>query len=98
MPKRSPRNKQSSSLPISPKEKKVEEKSSWEQRFDELCRFKANNGHCNVSQHDAQNKSLVGWVNTQRVSYKKNTLNTNYIQQLNSIGFVWDLHERSYDL
>jgi len=71
---------------------------SWNEHFDQLCAFKAKNGHCIVSQNDAQNTSLVEWVRQQRVSYKKNTLSSNRIQQLNSIGFIWDLHERSYEL
>eukprot|EP00957_Ditylum_brightwellii_P185025 14090232-Ditylum_brightwellii.AAC.1 len=90
MPTRSPRKKQSSSLPISPKKKNVEEKSSWEKRIDELYAFKANNGHCNASQNDEQNKSLGQWVSTQRMLYKKNTLSSSRTEQLNSIGFIWD--------
>uniref|UniRef100_A0A7S4RMI9 Helicase-associated domain-containing protein n=1 Tax=Ditylum brightwellii TaxID=49249 RepID=A0A7S4RMI9_9STRA len=31
-------------------------------RFDELCAFKAQNGHCNVSTLDAHTKSLGKWV------------------------------------
>jgi len=27
----------------------------------ELCAFKAQNGHCNLSGNDAQNKSLAGY-------------------------------------
>eukprot|EP00957_Ditylum_brightwellii_P138561 10561628-Ditylum_brightwellii.AAC.1 len=50
---------------------------AWKNKFDQLCAFKAENGHCNVSQHDTQNKSLGKWVNTQRVAYKKNALSSN---------------------
>eukprot|EP00957_Ditylum_brightwellii_P099825 7605670-Ditylum_brightwellii.AAC.1 len=99
MPKPSPRKKQSSSLPISPKEKSVEEKSSWKKRIDELCAFKAQNGHCNVSQSkcDTVDKPLSRWVNQQRVSYKKNALNSDRIQELNSIGFIWDTLEYAWN-
>eukprot|EP00957_Ditylum_brightwellii_P153578 11688643-Ditylum_brightwellii.AAC.1 len=65
-----PRKKQRSSLPNSPKEKNVEEESLWEQRFDELCAFKAQNGHCNVSALDAHTNSLGEWVMKQRASFK----------------------------
>eukprot|EP00957_Ditylum_brightwellii_P210886 15365520-Ditylum_brightwellii.AAC.1 len=97
MPRRSPRNKQSSSLPNYPKEKNVAEKSSWEMMFDELYAFKAQNGHCNVSQSDAGNKSLSHWVNNQRFLYKKNTLSSDHTEQLNSIGFVWDKRDHAWN-
>uniref|UniRef100_A0A7S4SME1 Helicase-associated domain-containing protein n=1 Tax=Ditylum brightwellii TaxID=49249 RepID=A0A7S4SME1_9STRA len=52
---------------------------------------KAQNGHCNVSTKDVRNKSLGQWVKKQRQLYKKNALDPDRIQQLNSIGFIWDL-------
>eukprot|EP00957_Ditylum_brightwellii_P006447 489364-Ditylum_brightwellii.AAC.1 len=58
--------------------------------FEKLCAFKAHNGHCIVSTHDERNKSLGLWVSQQKVFYKKNTLSSNRIQQLNSIDFIWD--------
>jgi len=71
--------------------------NSWNEHFNQLCAFKANNGHCNVSKYDAQNKSLGKWVNMQRVFYNKNALSSNHIQQLNSIGFVWDPLEHAWN-
>jgi len=47
--------------------------------FDDLNTFKAQNGHF---------KDLGRWVNVQKVSHKKNALNSNYIQQLNSISVI----------
>eukprot|EP00957_Ditylum_brightwellii_P129727 9896045-Ditylum_brightwellii.AAC.2 len=58
--------------------------------FDKLYAFKAQNGHCNVSANDAPNKSLGQWVNKHKVLYKKNALRSDHIQQLNSMGFIWD--------
>jgi len=72
-------------------------KHAWNQYFDQLCEFTAQNGQCYVSHHDECNKSLGIWVITQRMSYKKNDLNSDRIQQLNSIGFVWDLQEHSHE-
>eukprot|EP00957_Ditylum_brightwellii_P113963 8688108-Ditylum_brightwellii.AAC.1 len=66
MPKQSPKKKRSSSLLNSPKGKNAEEKLSWEQRFDELYAFNAQNGHSNVYTLDAQNKSLGQWVKWER--------------------------------
>eukprot|EP00957_Ditylum_brightwellii_P001098 87621-Ditylum_brightwellii.AAC.1 len=47
----------------------------WNEHFNQLCTFKAQHGHCSVSEGDEQNKSLGKWVNHQRASYKKNALN-----------------------
>eukprot|EP00957_Ditylum_brightwellii_P173867 13236795-Ditylum_brightwellii.AAC.1 len=63
---------------------------AWIEKFNQLRAFKAQNGHCNVPRSDAQNVSLAQWVNKQRVLYKKNAVSSDHIQQLNSIGFVWD--------
>jgi len=87
----------SPSLPNYPREKIVEEKSSLEMMFDELYAFKAQNGHCNVSQSDAGNKSLSHWVNNQRFLYKKNTLSSDRTEQLNSIGFIWDKRDHAWN-
>eukprot|EP00957_Ditylum_brightwellii_P078961 6004387-Ditylum_brightwellii.AAC.1 len=65
--------------------------------FDDLYAFKAQSGHCDVSRNDERNKSLGKWVNAQRVSYKKSTLKSDHIQQLSSIGFIWDLLEHAWN-
>jgi len=82
---------------IFPKEKNAEKRMSCEKRFDELCAFKAQNGHCDVSTHDERNKSLGQWVCKQRCSFRKNALRSDRIQELNSIGFIWDLPEHLYE-
>eukprot|EP00957_Ditylum_brightwellii_P147157 11205463-Ditylum_brightwellii.AAC.1 len=63
---------------------------AWKEKFNQLCAFKAQYGLSNVPRNDAQNKSLGVWVNTQRVLYKKNTLSSSRMQQLNSVDFIWD--------
>ena len=70
---------------------------AWNEHFDQLCAYKAQNGHCNVPRNDEQNESLGQWVANQRVLYKRNTLNPDCVQQLNSMGFIWDLNELSYE-
>eukprot|EP00957_Ditylum_brightwellii_P129773 9899061-Ditylum_brightwellii.AAC.1 len=34
---------------------------AWNTNFDELCSYKAQKGHCNVSENDEGNKSLGQW-------------------------------------
>ena len=66
----------------------------WGERLEELCRYKAQFGHCNVpSEHPGQ---LGSWVEYQRRQYKKSTegkssnLTPGRVQLLKSIGFDWD--------
>eukprot|EP00957_Ditylum_brightwellii_P054610 4137788-Ditylum_brightwellii.AAC.1 len=68
---------------------------AWNERFDQLCTFKAQHGHCLVFQYEAQYTTLGRWVNQQRESYKKNTLSASCIEQLNSIGFIWAIRDHS---
>lgn len=69
---------------------------SWEKMFAALVEFKKNHGHCNVPQKSREHKSLeqkrLGkWVNSQRTAYTRGKLNPGRKQQLDSIGFVWNL-------
>lgn len=67
------------------------ERNAWERMFDRLVEFKNLHGHCNVPQKGAGDKRLGKWVNTQRTHYKRGTLRGDRRQQLESIGFVWNL-------
>jgi len=69
---------------------------SWEDMFASLVEFKKIHGHCNVPQKSREYKSLeqkrLGkWVNSQRTAYSRGKLNPARKQQLDSIGFVWNL-------
>jgi hypothetical protein len=68
---------------------------SWSVRFQQLCEFKAQFGHCLVPQQYAANRKLWEWVNTQRRCYilyqegKPSPMTTERIRELESIGFDW---------
>jgi len=69
---------------------------SWEDMFASLVEFKKVHGHCNVPQKSREHKSLeqkrLGkWVNSQRTANTRGKLNPARKQQLDSIGFVWNL-------
>lgn len=63
--------------------------TTWDERLDELTKYKAENGHCNV--HQKSQGSLGEWVNNQRRARKKDKLSTERIQKLEDLGFVWSL-------
>jgi Helicase associated domain len=69
----------------------------WNTKFHELQRFQRQHGHCLVSsnQHNAEYPGLVNWVNMQRIS--RRTMDTERIQLLDSIGFVWDARAASWN-
>ncbi len=72
---------------------KLEKK--WNTRFKQLKRFYDKNNHTNISARYKKNKSLGTWVVRQRVI--KNSLSKEQIEALDSINFVWNPRETSWD-
>jgi hypothetical protein len=71
---------------------------AWDVRFEQLGRYKALHGHCNVPYRYGENRSLGGWVHDQRSLYRRTTrggssgsLSSERIRKLESIGFAWTL-------
>lgn len=67
----------------------------WARHYGELEKFRAREGHCNVSRYGSQTKeerSLANWVNHQRKFYKNNggALPGDRATRLDRIGFVWE--------
>ena len=58
----------------------------WETRFNELVRYKAKHGDCNVP---TESGKLGTWVSKQRQQYKNDKLSQDRIDRLNSISFDW---------
>jgi len=69
----------------------IENEKRWEAKINELKLFKAKFGHCYVRQNEEGYKSLGTWVNKMRTLKKKNKLDLKREEQLNEIGFIWDL-------
>ena len=82
----------------------------WQQRFDELLKFKANHGHCNFPQKYEYNRKHAIWVNTQRSQYKKmcagaqTYMTIERVKTLGDVGFKWspdlclhNLWQKRYD-
>jgi len=60
----------------------------WKSMFGKLEQYKREHNHCNVPRSE---KSLDGWVNSQRIAFKKDTLSDERKEMLDSVGFVWTL-------
>jgi hypothetical protein len=69
--------------------------SIWSVRFQQMCEFKAQFGHCLVPQQYAANAKLGNWVKNQRRNYrwhqegKPSAMTEERIRELESVGFEW---------
>ncbi|KAL7508071.1 hypothetical protein ACHAXN_005149 [Cyclotella atomus] len=62
---------------------------SWMNWYRELVNFREEQGHCDVPNLYKDNKSLVRWVQHQRVYYKMGMLSEERIEMLNELSFEW---------
>lgn len=74
---------------------------SWNERFEELKKYKAEKGDCNVPIRYRDNPSLGQWVSTQRQEYgakvkgRRSNTTLERIKALEDIGFQWFLRDTS---
>mmetsp|Transcript_20077 Transcript_20077/g.32415 ORF Transcript_20077/g.32415 Transcript_20077/m.32415 type:complete len:423 (+) Transcript_20077:101-1369(+) len=75
----------------------------WSEKFEELCMFRRQHGHCHVPHHFAENPGLAQWVKRQRYQYKlksegkRSTLSDERVRLLNKIGFIWNSHDAVWE-
>jgi predicted chitinase len=66
-------------------------------RLSELAEYRRLHGHCNVPNRYSENTKMAHWVVTQRKQYKvyqegkKSSLTLSRIQELENMGFEWDV-------
>jgi superfamily II DNA or RNA helicase len=61
----------------------------WNRHFEALRAFTLREGHCNVPRsHEEGGIKLGNWVNSRR--HSKEHLTNQQIEQLNSLGFIWE--------
>ena len=71
---------------------------TWEERFSDLVKFKAEYGHCDVPV--SEKSGLGNWVRTQRRAYsqkevgKSSSLTPEREEKLTSVGFRWRMNRR----
>ena len=82
-----------------PKEIKRNNFSRWKDNFQRLERYFQKYGHCRVSQSQTD-RQFYSWISRQRHLYKllqkngkANSLTPEKIDQLNQIGFVWNVYD-----
>ncbi|MBR1444456.1 MAG: helicase associated domain-containing protein, partial [Firmicutes bacterium] len=73
---------------------KINETAKWEDRFEQLNEFIAQNGRFPENADALNNssiKTLMTWVNSQRKAYSKGNLSDEKIKALEDLGFVWNI-------
>ena len=65
--------------------------------FSELCKFKKENGHCNVPRGYKKAPKLATWVSVQRNVFKKNKLPKERLEKLTKLGFVLDPNKNAWE-
>lgn len=58
----------------------------WDERLDELTRYKAAHGHCKVAEKQGP---LGTWVLTQRKARRRDKLSEDRVRRLDELGFDW---------
>lgn len=79
------------------------QEKQWEEQFDELLKFKEEQGHCLVPHTYTENQVLSRWVKRQRYQYKlmsagkvPSTMTHARIKKLEDIGFAWNSHATAW--
>jgi len=74
----------------------------WTEKFQELCDFRKDKGHCQVPHTYKENPPLARWVKRQRYQYKlkaegkMSTMTDERVKLLENIGFIWDSHAAAW--
>ena len=67
----------------------------WEDMYDLLVQFKEREGHPNVPEGHVEDGETLGvWVKGQRVAKKKGVLEADRREELENLGFAWELRSR----
>jgi len=72
---------------------------NWTEKFEELLRFREQNGHCLVPNCHPENPALAQWTKRQRYQHKlkqdgkRSTITDERVRALDEAGFVWDSHK-----
>ena len=65
----------------------------WYEKLLQLEKYKTEHGHCNVPQ---THENLGRWLNDQRIDKKREKINPERLELLESIGVVWDMVEYKF--
>lgn len=96
-------NESSTSSPSKQVKFRAYQAENWTERFEDLLRFRNENGHCLVPNYYPQNPVLAQWTKRQRYQYKlkmegkRSTITEERVQTLEEVEFVWDSHKAVWE-
>ena len=67
---------------------------TWDERLDELTKYRAEHGHCIVP---VSHGPLANWVNSQRLAHRKGKLSEERARKLDDLGIVWNPRSTPWD-
>ena len=73
------------------------ERGTWENRYQELIKFKKEHGHCNVPFGYKEIPKLGTFVGAMRNQKKAGTLSDERIRLMENIGFQWEVRESTWE-
>jgi superfamily II DNA or RNA helicase len=68
----------------------------WDLMFEELKKYRNENGHCIIPTMYEKDKKLGTWAYTQRFKFRKGKLSLDCISKLESVGLELDPYERAW--
>lgn len=71
--------------------------AAWEEMYGQLQAFTARERHARVPPKYPADPPLGTWSSNQRTSMKKGALSAERIARLEALGFVWDLHDATWE-
>ena len=69
----------------------------WDEMYAKLADYRQAHGHCCISTLSEEHRALGNWIHTQRTLWKQGLLEQQRIDQLDAIGFTWDLRREQWD-
>jgi hypothetical protein len=64
---------------------------TWNKMFGNLCKYKEEQGHCDVPFTYENDPELARWVSVQRIVFRLGKMDQSRRQRLEDIGFTWSL-------
>ncbi len=74
---------------------KMRDRGSWEDRVEELIKFREKHGHCEVPFNYPEFPKLGQFVNTMRTRRNSRSLSPDRQAKLDEIGFAWETSRKS---
>lgn len=71
---------------------------TWIEKYEQLKKYKDENGNINVHKNDIFNGvNLYSWITAQKQRYKNHELSKDQIKKLEELGIVWSINDEKWN-